>query len=83
MTMWCNFLQIKKFKDAISKHGNERCSLGQAKGLDETELKDLASISEITIDSPLLYSVEEKLKEFSDVWNMASYSRGLVQDITC
>lgn len=79
----CTNATIKKFKDAISKHGNERCSLGQAKGFDESELKDLASIGEITIDSPLQYPVEEKLKEFSDVWNMASYSRGLVQDITC
>lgn len=68
-------MQIKKFKDAVSKHGNERCSLGQAKGLDESELTDLASIGEIRIDSPLLYPVEEKLKEFSDVWNMASNSK--------
>lgn len=84
MIMLCNiFMQIKKFKDAVSKHGNERCSLGQAKGLDESELTDLASIGEIRIDSPLLYPVEEKLKEFSDVWNMASNSRGLLHDIIC
>ena len=29
---------IKKFKDAPTKHGTERCSLGQAKGLEESEM---------------------------------------------
>ncbi|CAL5201884.1 unnamed protein product [Lathyrus oleraceus] len=68
----CTNTTIKKLKDAIAKHGNERCSLGEAKGLEEAELKDLASIGEITIDSPSLYSMEEKLKGFSDVWNMTA-----------
>ncbi|WJX32054.1 hypothetical protein P8452_20425 [Trifolium repens] len=77
----CTNATIKKFKDAIAKHGNERCSLGQVRGLDESELKDLASIGEIKIESPLLYHVDEKLKDFSDVWNMASNSRGIVHDI--
>jgi hypothetical protein len=49
--------------------------------LDESELKDLASIGEIKIESPLLYHVDEKLKDFSDVWNMASNSSGIVHDI--
>ncbi|RZS11805.1 hypothetical protein BHM03_00043172 [Ensete ventricosum] len=34
--------QIKKFKDALAKHITERCSLGPAKGLEETELLALA-----------------------------------------
>lgn len=72
MVLLWNSIQIKKLKDAIAKHGNERCSLGEAKGLEEAELKDLASIGEITIDSPSLYSMEEKLKGFSDVWNMTA-----------
>lgn len=71
-------------KDAIAKHGNERCSFGEAKGLDESELKDLASIGEIRIDSPSLYSMEEKMKDFSHVWNMTTskdYNSGFVTDI--
>lgn len=82
-------LQIKKFKDALAKHGNERCSLGPAKGLDESELKVLASIGEISDDSSLLHPVQRKLEDlvlessndFSGVWSMASNNRGLVQDI--
>ncbi|XP_058761228.1 thioredoxin-like 1-2, chloroplastic [Vicia villosa] len=80
----CTNTTIKKFKDAIAKHGNQRCSLGEAKGLDESELKDLASIGEIRIDSPSLYSMEEKMKDFSDVWNMTTskdYHSGFVTDI--
>ncbi|XP_078437602.1 thioredoxin-like 1-2, chloroplastic isoform X2 [Wolffia australiana] len=44
----CTNATIKKFKDAMAKHGTERCSLGPAKGLEESELlalganKDLA-----------------------------------------
>lgn len=73
--------QIKKFKDALAKHGSERCSLGPAKGLDDSELKDLASIGEISsVNSPLLYPMKGKLLEdlvreshdFSGAWNMAS-----------
>lgn len=41
-------MQIKKFKDALAKHGTERCSLGPAKGLDESELMALASIGLIS-----------------------------------
>jgi len=35
--------QIKKFKDALAKHGPERCSLGPARGLEESELMALAA----------------------------------------
>lgn len=49
----CTNATIKKFKDALVKHGADRCSLGPAKGLDESELLKLASIGEISINLPL------------------------------
>ncbi|XP_068662274.1 thioredoxin-like 1-1, chloroplastic [Aristolochia californica] len=39
----CTIQTIKKFKDAIAKHGTDRCSLGPAKGLEESELLELAA----------------------------------------
>ncbi|KAK4402308.1 Thioredoxin-like 1-1, chloroplastic [Sesamum angolense] len=51
MSMSCpssDSTEIKKFKDALAKHGTERCSLGPAKGLDESELLALASIGQIS-----------------------------------
>lgn len=39
----CTNATIKKFKDALSKHGKDQCSLGPAKGLEESELLSLAS----------------------------------------
>ncbi|GFP87471.1 thioredoxin-like 1-1 chloroplastic [Phtheirospermum japonicum] len=46
----CTNATIKKFKDALAKHGNDRCSLGPAKGLDESEMLALASIGLISRD---------------------------------
>ncbi|KAG8388700.1 hypothetical protein BUALT_Bualt02G0152600 [Buddleja alternifolia] len=46
----CTNATIKKFKDALAKHGTERCSLGPTKGLDESELLALASIDLISRD---------------------------------
>ncbi|KAI3987665.1 hypothetical protein MKX01_028399 [Papaver californicum] len=46
----CTNATIKKFKDALAKHGTERCSLGPAKGLEEKELLKLAEIKEINLD---------------------------------
>ncbi|KAL3819419.1 hypothetical protein ACJIZ3_005324 [Penstemon smallii] len=46
----CTNATIKKFKDALAKHGTDRCSLGPAKGLEESELLELASIGLISID---------------------------------
>ncbi|TKY73369.1 Thioredoxin 1-2 [Spatholobus suberectus] len=82
----CTNATIKKFKDALAKHGNERCSFGPAKGLDESELKILASVGEISVNSPpLLYSKQGKLEDlvteshdFSGVWSMACNSRVLI-----
>lgn len=39
----CTNATIKKFKDALAKHGADRCSLGPARGLDESELMALAA----------------------------------------
>jgi len=48
----CTNATIKKFKDALAKHGTERSSFGPAKGLDESELMSLASVHEISMHSP-------------------------------
>ncbi|ERM94538.1 thioredoxin-like 1-1, chloroplastic [Amborella trichopoda] len=39
----CTNATIKKFKDALAKHGTDRSSLGPAKGLEDSELLSLAS----------------------------------------
>ncbi|KAK1261188.1 hypothetical protein QJS04_geneDACA019454 [Acorus gramineus] len=49
----CTNATIKKFKDALAKHGTERCSLGPAKGLEEHELLKLASNREVSFNYPL------------------------------
>ncbi|KAL7139256.1 hypothetical protein ABFS83_09G038900 [Erythranthe nasuta] len=46
----CTNATIKKFKDALAKHGTDRCDLGPAKGLDDSELLALASIGLISKD---------------------------------
>ena len=43
-------LQIKKFKDALAKHSTERCSLGLAKGLEESELLALAANKDLSFN---------------------------------
>lgn len=59
----CTNATIKKFKDALAKHGNERCSLGPAKGLDESEIMNLASIGQISIGSPFPYTKEKSVED--------------------
>lgn len=44
----CTNATIKKFKDALGKYGAERCSLGPAKGLDQSELEKLTSAGELS-----------------------------------
>ena len=56
-------LQVKKFKDALAKHGSDRCSLGPAKGLDESELMKLASAGELSINLPLPSMKEERMED--------------------
>ncbi|KAF8005694.1 hypothetical protein BT93_K0086 [Corymbia citriodora subsp. variegata] len=46
----CTNATIKKFKDAMAKYGVERCSIGPAKGLDDSELAKLAECGEIPRD---------------------------------
>ncbi|KAJ4865860.1 hypothetical protein Rs2_52623 [Raphanus sativus] len=46
----CTIATINKFKKALDKHGSERCSLGQAKGLDSKELMALASVGELKMN---------------------------------
>lgn len=40
--------QIKKFKDALAKHGSNSGRVGPAKGLDESELSALESMGLVT-----------------------------------
>ncbi|KAL3617959.1 hypothetical protein CASFOL_038280 [Castilleja foliolosa] len=58
----CTNATIKKFKDALAKHGPERCSLGPVKGLEESELLALASIGQISKDLVPNSTKEEKVE---------------------
>jgi len=69
-------VQINKFRTALAKQSSERCSLGPAKGLDESELLRLASMGELSLNSS---TKEEKFEEsvlenleVSDPLSMAS-----------
>ncbi|THU66049.1 hypothetical protein C4D60_Mb05t10110 [Musa balbisiana] len=42
--------KIQKFKDALAKHGTDRCSLGPAKGLEESELLALAANEDLSFN---------------------------------
>ncbi|OWM90402.1 hypothetical protein CDL15_Pgr014705 [Punica granatum] len=70
--------RIKKFKDALAKHGSERCSNGPAKGLDESELLRLASCREITTDL-LLPGKENRLEDLvvSTIGNISGAISGM------
>ncbi|XP_058107732.1 thioredoxin-like 1-1, chloroplastic [Magnolia sinica] len=46
----CTNATIKKFKNALAKHTTDRCSLGPAKGLEETELLALAANKELSFN---------------------------------
>ncbi|XP_042497223.1 thioredoxin-like 1-2, chloroplastic [Macadamia integrifolia] len=59
----CTNATIKKFKDALAKHGTERCSLGVAKGLDDSERLTLASTGQISVDLPLKTTGEETVED--------------------
>ena len=56
-------LQIKKFKDSLAKHGSDRCNLGPAKGLDESELMKLASSGELSTNLQLPSIMEERMED--------------------
>ncbi|KAG5522795.1 hypothetical protein RHGRI_034815 [Rhododendron griersonianum] len=59
----CTIATIKKFKDALAKHGTDRCYLGLAKGLDESELLSLASIGEISFSNLPLPSTKKDIMQ--------------------
>ncbi|XP_021774857.1 thioredoxin-like 1-1, chloroplastic [Chenopodium quinoa] len=44
----CTNATIKKFKDALAKHGTDRCSIGPTKGLEEKELLALAANKDLS-----------------------------------
>ncbi|KAG6412870.1 hypothetical protein SASPL_125563 [Salvia splendens] len=72
----CTNATIKKFKDALAKHGTDRCSLGPTKGLEEKELMALASINLIPKDLvPLSSPKEEKVHELVGAAKSSSFSR--------
>ncbi|XP_055828790.1 thioredoxin-like 1-2, chloroplastic [Solanum dulcamara] len=62
----CTNATIKKFKDALGRYGTERCSLGPAKGLDESELLALASIGQLSRNDEFAmdYPVKKGFEEF-------------------
>lgn len=57
----CTNATIKKFKDALRKHGADRCSLGPAKGLDESELIKLASVGELVSTNLQIQSTKKEI----------------------
>ncbi|KAF8408124.1 hypothetical protein HHK36_007267 [Tetracentron sinense] len=59
----CTNATIKKFKDALGKHGTDRCSLEPARGLEESELLKLASNGQISTDLPSRSTVEETVEK--------------------
>ncbi|URE00920.1 Thioredoxin [Musa troglodytarum] len=46
----CTNATIQKFKDALAKHSTDRCSLGPAKGLEESELLALAANKDLSFN---------------------------------
>ncbi|CAH2059630.1 unnamed protein product, partial [Thlaspi arvense] len=46
----CTNATIKKFKEALEKHGREQCSIGKAKGLEEKELVAMATNKDLSFD---------------------------------
>lgn len=74
----------------MAKHGTERSSLGPAKGLDESELMSLASIHEISINSPFPSTREESVEDlvmesigFSGVSSKAGNKMKLKEEMLC
>ncbi|KAI3996495.1 hypothetical protein MKX01_001333 [Papaver californicum] len=64
----CTNATVKKFKDALAKHTTERCSLGPAKGLEESELLALSANKDLFFNyvpkqKPISVSAEEQLRE--------------------
>ncbi|CAI9112117.1 OLC1v1012500C2 [Oldenlandia corymbosa var. corymbosa] len=58
----CTNATIKKFKDALAKYGSDRCSLGPARGLEESEISALVSAGELSRSLLLDHNKEDKIK---------------------
>ncbi|KAK1393199.1 thioredoxin-like 1-1, chloroplastic [Heracleum sosnowskyi] len=62
----CTNATMKKFKDALAKHGPDRCSLGPTKGLEEKEVVALAANKDLSFtykpktEQPLDVAGQEK-----------------------
>lgn len=61
----CTNATIKKFKDALAKYGSDGCSLGLARGLEESELLALASVGEISRTMPLDYNKDKVMEDLA------------------
>ncbi|RZR83338.1 hypothetical protein BHM03_00009927 [Ensete ventricosum] len=62
----CTNATIKKFKDALAKHSTDRCSLGPAKGLEESELLALAANKDLSFNyakKPSLFPSSDDVAE--------------------
>ncbi|XP_022736924.1 thioredoxin-like 1-2, chloroplastic isoform X1 [Durio zibethinus] len=59
----CTNATIKKFKDALAKHGADRCSPGPAKGLDESELMKLSIAGELSTNLQLRSTNKERMED--------------------
>lgn len=86
----CTNATIHKFKDALAKHGTERCSLGPAKGLDDSELLSMASSGEISMHPPLRSTKEKSVEDLvtesidiSGVLSNAGATMGLKKEMLC
>ncbi|KAM0947977.1 putative peptide-N(4)-(N-acetyl-beta-glucosaminyl)asparagine amidase [Dioscorea sansibarensis] len=73
----CTNATIKKFKDALAKHGTERCSLGPAKGLEESELMALASNKDLSFRYTMKPMPVEQLSGLNHKEFVVPPSRGL------
>lgn len=82
----CTNATIKKFKDSLTKYGTDGCSLGPAKGLDESELLRLASAGEISINWPIVPTtgkggkMEDLVLKGMDVSKLLGNKTGLKED---
>ncbi|KAI3992616.1 hypothetical protein MKX01_007938 [Papaver californicum] len=74
----CTNATIKKFKDALEKHGTDRCSLGPAKGLEEAELLRLASNKQIISHNFLPMKYEKALHNLFET-DMENYTSPIFQ----
>ncbi|MBA0862596.1 hypothetical protein Goshw_010537 [Gossypium schwendimanii] len=79
----CTNATIKKFKAALAKHGSDECSLGPAKGLDESEVMKLVSAGELSLSSLQSPSLNDSMvmrtMELSGILNKADNNRIMLQ----